>query len=1047
MHDHVTHLRDDFTAAASGGVGPRLNTCGAECGAQQPAIPEPSLSGSRSTQNARTPAKMLATAAWVGRKWGALSRAQASQAALAQVQTLAAELPREDQLAGLAASIEAAVAAETKAAKAKGADREAARVEADKVIGSAASVGPEVATLLADARAPLAGLQATLQTHPRQVVQGAARILDALLRASALSTAAHALSHTRPADARGYRPSIAEDEAVQLITDMFGVLVDAHFYAVVAAREAAEAAEASTSAPASNPGGDAVDQAAEHHAAFDPEHATPSSADQAMANYVLDALSHFPGTTHALLSLISPHRAVYTRLSSFRLFARMLHARGAAVRSHVLTAPGGCGEVVEHLILAISHGADASAPTEEEEDSNPLSNAVAPADVLIRAVTLTLLPSLVSGSAEIAKLVAFGGSFEALLDVIARAGRVEGGQLTYLALAAMLALLQGDAASSNGTYFRETGGIVLLPPLLFFPSAAAMADPQRLDAFAFQPWPETPRLRERKVNNVALVLSIADALTRPEADSTGTTAAALVSGGMVACVANIACASTAPTCVRTMALKTLAKLVENDHTRAALATGRGATLYMKDALYDTLVAPILPAPPEGAIRTPPRPVPAVLVDLALAGDPLSRTWAGENKFTEALPVLRAEAAAEASTADEADVLGMQRAHEQAELTARLADRPLRDAASQVIAAFVSTASAKQAVLHALLPPPIELVQPPEPPPADLPGPQGAEAMGAEATTRPQSPRPMAIISPERAKAELLAGPLLGALVGPPPHEILAENDFAVSAAATSAAALFADLLSPPAGAPLDAAVESVTKAKETALEVSFDLNGQVCIRPLLHTEELASETDGEYDLDSEDDDVDPREPLFQVVLARATRCLAHISAVPAAIVLDSPDASGRETAGLTAEGLLSLLSFWVWGCPAAASTFLRESENLHALLPWRKRLSAAQAAQATTGPMAGQARLAGVASFLLAAVYQFNTATHGLTRKTLQPLLASDPVTVEEASWLIRNLVVRPPTKSDVEGQNDSSALPLYAQRSFLQFYQQTHCKCGPVAA
>lgn len=992
---------------------------------------------------------MLATAAWVGRKWGALSRAQASQAALAHIQSLAAELPSEQLLAELDARVQAASSALTAAAKAKGSSGALERAKAEELSRSAAAAGTEVASLLADARNPLAGIQATLHAHPRQAVEGAARILDTLLRASALSSHAHDLIHARPTDGGGYRPSIAEDEAVQMITDIFSTLADAHSYAAAAAREAAEAAAATAASqpPSSGPDPDSA-------AITEPEDSKPSTADEAMAAYVLDALAHAPGTTHALLTLISPQRAVYTRLSSLRLLARMLHARGQIVRAHVLSAPGGCGEVVEHLMLAIANGGDAAVPTEDEEDADPLAGLLGPPDVQIRGTVLTLLPSLVTESAELAKLIAFGGSFEALLDVIARAGRVEGGQTTHLALSSILALLQGDAAASNGTYFRETGAVVLLPPLLFFPPATAMADPQRLDAFAFQPWPDTPRLAQRKEMNVALVLAIAEALTKPSADPSGATAAALVSGGMVACVSNLACASIAPASVRALALHTIGTLIESEHERVAATTGRGANPCIVEALYSTPVAPLLPAPPpDGVLRAPLRPVPAALVDLALAGDPLTCTWAGEKKFAEVLPVLRAQAAAESDNADDADQLGAQQAHEQASQAAGRADRPLRAAASQAIATLIGTTEAKLAVLAALLPPPIEMVMPPAPPtvPQDPSNTKPGDPMPPQPTV---SPQPMPIITPERAKAEMIAGPLLGALVGPPPRDTTAENDVSVSVAAASAAALFATILCPAVGQRGVQAADSVTRTKQAALQIAFDLNGQVCERPLPHTgrtDDPVQGADGESEEDDDDDDDDPREPLLQVVAARATRCLTRVGAVPEALA-KSPC---LEPAGATAEALLSLLALWVWASPPAAAMLLRESENVHTLLPWRTRLTPAAAAQAS-GRKAGIARLAGLTSFLLAAVYEWDRASHGLSRRTLQPLLA-DPQAATETPWLIRNLVFQSThaagtnataAQRNLSASNDDpSALPLFAQDIFTRFLEHTHCTSLPSPA
>jgi hypothetical protein len=98
------------------------------------------------------------------------------------------------------------------------------------------------------------------------------------------------------------------------------------------------------------------------------------------------------------------------------------------VQEHVLTAPGGCGAVLECL----SEGTGSSAE-------------------IIRNEALLLLPLLVSGNADIQKLVAFEGAFEKLIDVVAVEGRIEGGVVVQDALEALVALLRYNVSNQVST--------------------------------------------------------------------------------------------------------------------------------------------------------------------------------------------------------------------------------------------------------------------------------------------------------------------------------------------------------------------------------------------------------------------------------------------------------------------------------------------------------------------------------------------------------------------------------------------------------------------
>lgn len=131
-----------------------------------------------------------------------------------------------------------------------------------------------------------------------------------------------------------------------------------------------------------------------------------------------------PGPLHALLPLLAPTRSFYTRFSSLQLLNTLLRVRHERVQEHVLTAPGGCGAVLECL----SEGSGSSSE-------------------IVRNEALLLLPRLVDANADIQKLVAFEGAFEKLIDVVAVEGRIEGGVVVQDALEALVALLRYNVSN------------------------------------------------------------------------------------------------------------------------------------------------------------------------------------------------------------------------------------------------------------------------------------------------------------------------------------------------------------------------------------------------------------------------------------------------------------------------------------------------------------------------------------------------------------------------------------------------------------------------
>ncbi|PWN49217.1 hypothetical protein IE53DRAFT_411778 [Violaceomyces palustris] len=275
-----------------------------------------------------------------------------------------------------------------------------------------------------------------------------------------------------------------------------------------------------------------------------------------------------PGPLHALLPLLAPKRAFYTRFASLQLLGALLRLRPSRVQDHVLVAPGGCGAVLECL----SEGAGSSAE-------------------IVRNEALLLLPHLVHANADIQKLVAFEGAFEKLLDICAVEGRVEGGVIVQDALEGLESLLRYNVSNQN--YFRETLSIPMLAPLLFYPppppppsslgpNNARQAEQEyarQLEAFAFQEWDH------QKVTNARLVIGIAGLLVGGQGEGRKANQQALAQSGMTRCLFELALASTAPDTLKSQSLNVLSSLLK-------------ASSANQELLSTLLVCPIqaLPAP-------------------------------------------------------------------------------------------------------------------------------------------------------------------------------------------------------------------------------------------------------------------------------------------------------------------------------------------------------------------------------------------------------------------------------------------------------------------
>ncbi|KZT32203.1 hypothetical protein SISSUDRAFT_569242 [Sistotremastrum suecicum HHB10207 ss-3] len=221
--------------------------------------------------------------------------------------------------------------------------------------------------------------------------------------------------------------------------------------------------------------------------------------------------------THKLLFLLSDE-AFYTRFCSLQLLALLLQHRRTVVQKYFISSPNGIGT---SGILAILN--------DKKE--------------ILRNEGLVTLQALTNQNVEIQKILAFGGAFDSLLNIITAEGGVEGGVVVQDALQCLDMLLRLNV--SNQTYFRETH-LPSLPPLLIFPSTLTLtsdyATPQE---FALQFW------NEQKSINVGLIVGILGLFSRgaKEGDNIGS--------AVQRCLIELALASNCPTAVKVKALQGL----------------------------------------------------------------------------------------------------------------------------------------------------------------------------------------------------------------------------------------------------------------------------------------------------------------------------------------------------------------------------------------------------------------------------------------------------------------------------------------------------------
>lgn len=228
---------------------------------------------------------------------------------------------------------------------------------------------------------------------------------------------------------------------------------------------------------------------------------------------------------HTLLNLLTSMH-FYLRFFSLQLLGILLANRSSQVQSHVLTAPGGVGRLVETL-------------TDSRE--------------IIRNESLLLIIALTTSNADIQKLLAFEGAFDHLFAIVRQEGGIgAGGIVVQDCLAAIGGLLRWNVSNQN--YFRETSCIPLLAPLLLFPQPHALT-PTSLAAFAFQPW------SEQKVINAGLVISLVRMLVGGAGTGRAGNQKALLTSGLTRCLTELALASNAPAVLKSQSLNALADIL------------------------------------------------------------------------------------------------------------------------------------------------------------------------------------------------------------------------------------------------------------------------------------------------------------------------------------------------------------------------------------------------------------------------------------------------------------------------------------------------------
>lgn len=171
-------------------------------------------------------------------------------------------------------------------------------------------------------------------------------------------------------------------------------------------------------------------------------------------------------------------------------------------------------------------------------------------------------------------------------------------------------------------YFRETGCIPLLAPLLSFPAQGMLDNPAQaeeadlaLGAFAQQYWPD------QKIANTDLVLGLIRMLVASAGDGQAANQNILLASGVSRCLVEMALASNAPSQLKAAALVALSDIFRGSNAN-------------QDNFTNLWVQPLIPVYPEyeeeHSQHEPEepewqraQPVPAILALIALAvqGDP------------------------------------------------------------------------------------------------------------------------------------------------------------------------------------------------------------------------------------------------------------------------------------------------------------------------------------------------------------------------------------------------------------------------------------------
>ncbi|EIW65889.1 hypothetical protein TREMEDRAFT_45944 [Tremella mesenterica DSM 1558] len=297
-----------------------------------------------------------------------------------------------------------------------------------------------------------------------------------------------------------------------------------------------------------------------------------------------------PQPLHSLLSLLSNSPSFYPRFYALQFLSQLLTSRAPVAQACIMSSPP---PGVEGILSVL----DAQAPK------------------ILRNEALLLLPVMLSGNADLQKIVAFSGAFERLFDIIRQENGVNGGIVVQDALTVVGCLLRFNVSNQN--YFRELSLIPAIPTILGFPPSLPLDQPAPHE-FALQFW------REQKINNVGLVLGLIRMLV---AD----VQSAMVAGGVTRCLLELALASNAPNGLKSQALNTLTPILTSSVQNQTLLSTLGLSPLVAVHADEE-------HPNGGFVRLPTRPAVEVLVsavvegDLAAGGRGLRGRAAGVNMF-------------------------------------------------------------------------------------------------------------------------------------------------------------------------------------------------------------------------------------------------------------------------------------------------------------------------------------------------------------------------------------------------------------------------------